>query len=259
MENLTEPGLRKLSALRSQIEGFAARHAALRAGEDLDRFKVLQHHLGQLNASVEKRDYPAFREADFNLHRTIIHLADVPALPESWRVVWDRLSGLHQRGFEDYFPEPRFLSEEHEYLVETIALGDPAAAEDAARNHIEAVWFRLAEQQENPAQTPDPLQRASAHLAFQLHRPLRLETVAREVAFTSAGHLSRLFRRHYGKSFQACPPGPAAGEGGISTPPHAVTRRQKLPSGSATGMSPVSVSTSGAKYGLSPGRWRDQK
>jgi two-component system response regulator YesN len=35
-----------------------------------------------------------------------------------------------------------------------------------------------------------------------MHCPLRLSEVARKVAFTSPGNLSRLFRRRYGLSFQ---------------------------------------------------------
>jgi AraC-like DNA-binding protein len=91
-----------------------------------------------------------------------------------------------------------------EHLVETIALGDPAAAEDAARTHVEAVWFRLAEQTKSTTEPEgDPLQRATAHLVFRLHCPLKLTHVASKIAFTSPGNLSRLFRQQHGLSFQA--------------------------------------------------------
>ncbi|MFZ2277416.1 MAG: helix-turn-helix transcriptional regulator, partial [Prosthecobacter sp.] len=68
--------------------------------------------------------------------------------------------------------------------------------------HVEAVWFRLEEQQGAATQKADPLQRAVAHLAFRMQCPLRLTEVAEQVAFTSAGNLSRLFRKHHGMSFQ---------------------------------------------------------
>jgi transcriptional regulator GlxA family with amidase domain len=125
-------------------------------------------------------------------------------LPETWRAVWDGLLTFHKQGFDDYFTDTRVLAEEHEHLVATIALGDPAAAEDAARSHVEAVWFRLAEQSAAASDPEgDPLQRAIAHLAFRLHCPLKLTEVAREIAFTSPGHLSRLFRQQHGLGFQA--------------------------------------------------------
>ena len=92
--------------------------------------------------------------------------------------------------------------------MEAIALGDPAAAEDAARSHVDAVWFRVAERSPADAdphgdQNSDPLRRATSYLAFHLHTPVKLTEVATKVAFTSAGNLSRLFRQYYGLGFQA--------------------------------------------------------
>lgn len=196
--------VRKLSELRSVLEGFAARHAAMNASSAPAALKQLRALLRRVTHAVRQRDYAAFRSADRELHECIIQLADLPLLRETWRRVWDSLLTFHQQGFEDYFPDNRVLADEHEHLVETIALGDPAAAEDAARSHVEAVWFRIAEAMPHASEPAgDPLQRAAAHLAFRLHCPLKLTEVAREVAFTSPGNLSRLFRRRHGLSFQA--------------------------------------------------------
>ncbi|WP_395752667.1 helix-turn-helix domain-containing protein [Prosthecobacter sp.] len=196
--------VRKLSELRSVLEGFAARHAAMNASSAPAALKQLRALLRRVTQAVRQRDYAAFRSADRELHESIIQLADLPLLRETWRRVWDSLLTFHQQGFEDYFPDNRVLADEHEHLVETIALGDPAAAEDAARSHVEAVWFRIAEAMPNASEPAgDPLQRAAAHLAFRLHCPLKLTEVARDVAFTSPGNLSRLFRRRHGLSFQA--------------------------------------------------------
>ncbi len=203
MTRMTNTELRRLSALRSLIEGFAARHAASRAARDPAPFVPLRGILKQLNTAIRRRDYAAFRTSDYELHESIVTLADVPLLREVWLLVWNGLQGFHRKGFKECFPDARILSEEHEHLVETITLGDPAAAEDAARAHVEAVWFRLAERQGSAAaQRSDPLQRAAAHLAFRMHCPLRLSEVAAKVAFTSPGNLSRLFRQHHGVSFQ---------------------------------------------------------
>ncbi|HRK14648.1 MAG TPA: helix-turn-helix domain-containing protein [Prosthecobacter sp.] len=195
--------LRRLSELRSLLEGFAARHAASHAASSPEHLKRLRALLKRLTQALRVRDYAAFREADFELHETLIEMAQVSQLKAAWRLAWDGLLHFHGQGFEDYFPDARVLADEHEHLVETIALGDPAAAEDAARSHVEAVWFRVAEKS-SAATEPrgDPLQRATAHLAFRLHSPLKLTDVARKVAFTSAGNLSRLFRQHHGLSFQ---------------------------------------------------------
>lgn len=199
---LTE--VRKCSELRSLLDGFAARHAALNAGSSPERLEQLRLIQRRLSAAVMKRDYTAFRRADLELHTTIIELAGVPLLLDSWKRLWDDMLNFHEQGFEDYFPDARVLAHEHEHLVETIALGDPVAAEDAARSHVEAVWFRVSEQGGIPRQPgTDSLQRACVHLAFRLHCPLKLTEVAKKVAFTSPGNLSRLFRREFKISFQA--------------------------------------------------------
>ncbi len=200
---MNDTELRRLSELRSMLEGLAARHAASHATPAARQPALLRAILKRLNAAVRRRDYPAFRAADAQLHETVVAAAAVPLLLEVWRVVWKGLQGFHQKGFEECFPDARVLIEEHEHLVETIAAGDSAAAEDAARSHVEAVWFRLAERQHQAGNAnADPLQRAASHLAFRMHCPLRLTVVAKEVAFTSPGNLSRLFRLRYGLSFQ---------------------------------------------------------
>lgn len=201
---MNEADIRRLSELRSLLEGFAARHAA-------QHVAIAREHLGRLRASLEKvrdalsvRDYSAFREADFELHKTIVEMSRVPRLLVVWQEAWDGLLGFHEQGFNDYFPDARVLAEEHEHLVETIALADPVAAEDAARSHVEAVWYRVAERASLVEEsTRDPLRRATAHLAFCFHRPLSLTEIAQKIAFTSPGNLSRLFRSHHGMSFQA--------------------------------------------------------
>jgi AraC-like DNA-binding protein len=202
MNQFTLESFRKLSALRAQLEAFAARHAAAHAREDvagLHDLKVVQAHL---ETSTRRSDHGEFRRADASLHRCIIRMAHVPLLEEMWGKIWEQLAEFHAQAFEDYFPDLRTLADEHAYLVDTIARADSVAAEDAARNHVEAVWMRVAEKQAVPNPESDPLQRAVAHMVFQMRAPLRLQKLAATVAFTSEGNLSRLFRRHYGVGFQ---------------------------------------------------------
>lgn len=200
---MNDLSIRRLSELRSLLESFAARRAAENVAAQSERLRAMRATLPQIVSAIRRRDYPSFRAADYSLHEAIVTMANVPLLRELWHTVWTALQDFHRKGCEEFFPDTRVLAEEHEHLVETIALGDPAAAEDAARHHVEAVWFRLAERQGHAAaQHSDPLQRAAAHLAFRMHCPLRLSEVAAKVAFTSPGNLSRLFRQHYGVSFQ---------------------------------------------------------
>jgi len=200
---MTNEGIRRLSEFRSVLEGFAASHAARNAAASPETLTRMRLSLKRLVKAVRARDYVAFTRADLDLHQMIVGLANIPTLEAAWRVVWDGLLPLHKQGFDDYFPDSGTIAEEHDYLVETIAFGDPAAAEDAARTHIEAVWLRIAEQsRSNSDAESSPLKRASVHIAFRLHCPLTLTHVAKKIAFTSPGNLSRLFRRHHGISFQ---------------------------------------------------------
>jgi AraC-like DNA-binding protein len=203
---MTTSELRRLSELRALLESFAARHAAVNAAQSPTELAALRQTLRRLETATRRRDYAVFREADHALHAAIVALARVPQLTEAWRQVWTAQQAFHRQTFDECFPDARFLNDAHAHLVQAIASGDPVAAEDAARSHVEAVWFRLAEdhrQRPNAAlRGDDALQRAAAHVAFSFARPLRLEKVAAEIAFTSPGYLSRLFRRHHGVSFQ---------------------------------------------------------
>lgn len=200
---MQEIELRHLSDLRALIESFAARHAAQRHTPAERRVPELRQILRRIKESVHKHDYPAFRRADAEFHHTIALAAGVPSLGEAWSTVWNALQRFHEQSFDECFPDARILIEEHEHLLKTLAHGDPVAAEDAARNHVEAVWFRLAEKHsEADRKDSDVLQRATAHLAFQLHGRIRLADVAANVAFTSPGNLSHLFRKRYRMGFQ---------------------------------------------------------
>jgi AraC-like DNA-binding protein len=195
--------IRPLSELRAVLEAFAARHAAAHAHHSPEAVTQMRAALHQMAAALRIGNYLGFQQADLALHQTLIQLAQVPLLLETWRPIWDRLLAFHQETFHECVPDARVLAEEHEHLVETIALGDPAAAEDAARSHIDAIWSRLAEYTSGaPAPKDDPLQRTVAHLTYRLHSPLKLTEIAAKIAFTSPGNLTRLFQKRYGVSFQ---------------------------------------------------------
>ena len=200
---MTNTELRRLSSLRSLIEGFGARCAATQLEGRQDQIDALHEIAKRLNKAARKRDYAAFRGADAELHETIMKAANVPCLRDAWKIVWDGLSEFHERGFKEFVTDPRTLIGEHEYLLETIARNDAVAAEDAARCHTEANWARLAARAQTTSKGTEPLHFAEAHITAHLHCPLRLEEVAARIAFTSPGNLSRLFRQRHGLSFKA--------------------------------------------------------
>ena len=120
-----------------------------------------------------------------------------------WQTVWKSLKDIHQPGFEESAPDRRVLIGEHDHLVDAISQGDPAAADDAARCHIEASWSRKMKHARGaPTNASGSFHRVATHLSANLHCRVRLEKVAREVAFVSPRSLSRLFLQHCGLGFQ---------------------------------------------------------
>ncbi|MDR1789217.1 MAG: helix-turn-helix domain-containing protein [Opitutaceae bacterium] len=196
-----------LSNLRAMMEGFGASHAARRAGES-GSMGELRAVLEELVGAVRRRDSRGYREADTKLHEAIMRMADVPGLPGAWKAVWDEIVVFYRQRHDLSVTDWRICVTEHEYLVEVIGLGDSAAAEEAARNHAEATYARVMSARhkdgaDGSASAGTSLHLAEIHMASHLQHPLRLGYIASKVAFTSAGNLSRLFRRRHGAGFKA--------------------------------------------------------
>ncbi len=151
--------------------------------------------------------HQAFHEADWDIHRTIVAAAAVPALMPAWTAVADMQRSFSRRTLAACWPDLAVLAAEHRFLVEAICSGDSYAAEDAARAHLDAVWYRMTAAERDPQvvlnDRDDPLQRAVAYLAVHYAHPVRLDHVARDVAGISPGHLSRLLREHCALGFAA--------------------------------------------------------
>lgn len=195
--------LRKLAELRTTLEVFGVRALVQKRLPKAVLEEAFMSYIVPARKAAHNRDYARFGELDQQLHATIVGMADVPMLPKLWWDVWKALSQFHSTTLAQHWPDLRVLSEEHEYLVNTILSGDELAAADGVRSHLQAVWYRLAEKRGDFSKEEDPLQRATAYLCFHYHRPVTLATVAAKVAFVSPGHLSKLFLQRYGKSFRA--------------------------------------------------------
>lgn len=194
--------LKKLFDLRICLEVFAARKITVRAIEDREAAGILKKISADFRAAAGCRDYAAFQTADRKLHKKIIELADVPNLARIWDLIWQDITAFHRESLRACWVSMQSLVEEHDYIVETICGGDVDAAEDAIRNHLNAVWYRITDHQGNFVENHDALQRTLAYLTFNLGKDIKLENVAKDVAFTSSGNLSRLFKKYRGLSFQ---------------------------------------------------------
>ncbi len=193
--------MKAVTGLRAALEGFAARHAALRVGEGITPRAALEC-FRRLRLAAEAGDYRRFAAADAALHRSIIGLADVPGLAAAWEAAFAAQSEFRLQTLRRCWPDLAVLFESHRPLVDAVAAGDAEAAEQAATAHLDAVWFRLAAATDDASLPRDPCARACAYLAFHFHESIRLPQLAREVAGCSPGHLARLFREETGLSFR---------------------------------------------------------
>ena len=192
--------MRPLTELRAVLDAFAARQAALRvaAGDDKRPLLAAFTRLQRAAAGGSHREMAA---ADRRLHETIVALADVPGLPAVWQAADEAMERFRLDTLARCWPDLKILFEAHRGIVDAILAGDPLAAEDAARRHLDAVWYRLAELGESGSLPDDPLERACTYLELHLAEPASLGFLAEHVARTSPGHLARLFRERRRVSF----------------------------------------------------------
>lgn len=189
-----------VTELRLAVDVLAARCAAARVARGAD-FRPLIACFQRLLRVARTGDDRQMDEADCALHVAIARVAEVPALVEVWETIARQQEGFRRESRRLCWPDLKVLAEAHRPIVDAICAGSPAAAEEAARAHSEAIWYRLAGQRGDAALLDDPLAQACAYVAFHLHEPIRLGVLARHYAHVSPGHLARLFRTQYGVGF----------------------------------------------------------
>ena len=194
--------MRPLTDLRAVLDAFAARQAAERVAAGSDKQPLLTA-FRQLQQAAQTGDHRRMAVADRQLHETIVELADVPGLTESWRAAADAIARFHLDTLTRCWPDLTILFEAHRRIVDAVLAGEPMAAEEAARQHLDAVWYRLAELGAAGTLPDDPLERACTYLELHLTEPVTLAFLAGQVAGISPGHLARLFRERRRTSFTA--------------------------------------------------------
>ncbi len=192
--------MRAITEMRAVVDAFASRYAALRVAAGADKRPLLDA-FKRLGEASRAGDHHRVTEADRALHLAIVRMAGVEGLVAVWEAAANVQETFRAESIERCWPDLSVLFEGHRALVDAICAGDALAAEDAAKAHLDAVWYRLAEMRGDHSLSDDPLARACAYLEFHLQESVRLDFLARFVAKTSPGHLARLFREHFDCSF----------------------------------------------------------
>lgn len=192
--------MRAITEMRAVVDAFASRYAAIRVAAGADKRPLLDafKRLGEVGRAGDHR---RVAESDRALHLAIVQLANVEGLMQVWETAANVQERFRIESIERCWPDLTVLFEGHRALVDAVCAGDALAAEDAARAHLDAVWYRLAEMRGDDSLSDDPLARACAYLEFHLQESIRLDFLARYVAKISVGHLARLFRERFDCSF----------------------------------------------------------
>jgi len=183
----------QLYALRSNLAGFAARHAALRVGAGADP-GPLAERLCAMRFAAALGDYDAFLAADMQFHRTIAAMACTPGLPDIWALLEDTFRDFAAWSQRALFADLAMLADAHQTQYDHIASGSPSEAEHAAHVDLDALWQMLTDTPAERVGHVDPVERVCAYSILNLHTKLTLTAVARDVAFVSPSHLAKLFR-----------------------------------------------------------------
>ncbi len=186
--------------MRAMIDGLAARYAAMRVAQGADAESFLAV-FEAMQCAAQEGDYRTFLDTDLAFHMTIVQMAAIEGLLHVYKTIRKYQISFHRETMREYWPDLNVLFEGHRQIAEAILDGDSNAAEDFAKAHLEAIWYRLAEHNGTNILPGDPLDRACAYIAFHYDEPIHLEMLARKIAGISPGHLARLFREQRGTSF----------------------------------------------------------
>jgi DNA-binding GntR family transcriptional regulator len=130
---LDETAVRDLFAVRAQLETLAGGLAAERATpEDVARLHRL---LDEASAATDAEDFDQVAELNSRFHRAVIEVSGNRWLLSMSAAMYHHVHWVFRVGAAQRAPHSW---QEHIRLVDAIAAGDPAAATNAARDHVEA-------------------------------------------------------------------------------------------------------------------------
>ena len=131
----------ELYAVRGALEGLAGRLAAARvsAGSvEEDRRERLHSLLDEQTSAVRAQDFGRFSRADIAFHNEILAAAGNETLARSLEAVYGQILVLRLRTLNVVERAAPSIAE-HARILDAVERGDAAAAERAAREHVEQV------------------------------------------------------------------------------------------------------------------------
>lgn len=122
----------ELYTLRSSLEALAARLAARRRGEEAER--PLSEALAGLARACHGADSTSIANADFNLHKTIIRIAQHRRLLQQYELI-EQQTRLYIQSSDALISKPEEILAQHSPIVEAILGGRGALAAKLSEQH----------------------------------------------------------------------------------------------------------------------------
>jgi DNA-binding GntR family transcriptional regulator len=118
---------------RVALEGLAARMAQGRI--DPATRALLLSIIDQMHATADAGDITAFRELDFDFHKTVVIACGNPYLPRMWDILEPSLRSMHVLSDPGFEGDWHVVAEMHRDLVVALDGDDPEAADDLFSAH----------------------------------------------------------------------------------------------------------------------------
>jgi DNA-binding GntR family transcriptional regulator len=146
---LTREAAEDTYAVRAELDGFAARLAAARIGDD--QLAQLDGLIDTMRGRAREGDNDGLLNTDVDFHRTIYVVAGNRVLQRAWTSLgphaWTLFSGIQLRGYS-----LSDLAERHLPILEALRTGDPVTAEHAAKQHTLEIARNVLDHLDNSSQ-----------------------------------------------------------------------------------------------------------
>jgi len=151
---LTSQDAWELYTLRSSLEGLAARLAA----RNPERRKLIEPAFEKLKVAAKSRNQKQITDADLELHKTIVLLANHKRLLDQYGYVEQQVR-MYMASSNAILEKAELVIANHEELVGSLLKGNAAAAERNAQEHNKAageLLVRHLQEEESSRKKPDP-------------------------------------------------------------------------------------------------------
>jgi DNA-binding GntR family transcriptional regulator len=126
---------------RVALEGLAARLALRRitAATEAQLVSIID----QMHGAADRGDISAFRELDFEFHRTVVAACGNPYLPRMWDIVEPSLRSMHVLSDPAFDGDWHVVADMHRTLLDALQGDDQEMAEDLFSAHALGMGSKL--------------------------------------------------------------------------------------------------------------------